>query len=387
MAASAASVSEFLPASERFRDFRRILMTVDNDGEGWRYALTLGAALAAGGHEIVLATFGSVPSRQQRREAAAIAGVALRSCGHRLAAPEHCWNDLHAAGKWLLDLAAETQPDVVHLNHFGHAALPWQCPVVVSAHSCAHVWWQAVHHMPPPSSWRGHGDAVAADLKAADAVVVPTQAMLRSLRQHYGVLGATRVIADGCAAVDHPVQVKDHYILSAGALQDPARNMDALAVAAKRLSWSVCIADQGQAAAAVPDRFTGLRLLGPLNGAQLQRWIAHASIYAQPSRCEPYGLGIMEAAAAGCALVLGDVACLRELWDGAALFVDPDDADELAHALTGLIDDPLRRANFGVRARLRARRYTSAAMAEGYAALYAELSWRHPQRAAYAQLM
>ena len=125
----------------------------------------------------------------------------------------------------------------------------------------------------------------------------------------------------------------------------------------------------------------------PLNGAQLQRWIAHASIYAQPSRCEPYGLGIMEAAAAGCALVLGDVACLRELWDGAALFVDPDDADELAHALTGLIDDPLRRANFGVRARLRARRYTSAAMAEGYAALYAELSWRHPQRAAHAQLM
>ena len=34
-----------------------------------------------------------------------------------------------------------------------------------------------------------------------------------------------------------------------------------------------------------------------------------------PARYEPFGLSILEAALSGCALVLGDLPSLRELWD------------------------------------------------------------------------
>ena len=44
-----------------------------------------------------------------------------------------------------------------------------------------------------------------------------------------------------------------------------------------------------------------------------------AAIFARPARYEPFGLAILEAAQAGCALVLGDIPSLRELWADAAL--------------------------------------------------------------------
>ena len=49
------------------------------------------------------------------------------------------------------------------------------------------------------------------------------------------------------------------------------------------------------------------------------------------------------AAAAGCALVLGDISSLRETWDGAALFVDPDDPPSLNAAIHALIANPGQR--------------------------------------------
>ena len=58
---------------------------------------------------------------------------------------------------------------------------------------------------------------------------------------------------------------------------------------------------------------------------ELVRSYGDASIFALPARYEPFGLSILEAALSGCALVLGDLPSLRELWTGAAMFVPPDD--------------------------------------------------------------
>ena len=62
---------------------------------------------------------------------------------------------------------------------------------------------------------------------------------------------------------------------------------------------------------------------------RLADWFGRASIYALPARYEPFSLSALEVAMAGCTLVLGDIPSLRETWDGAAAFVDPDDYDEL----------------------------------------------------------
>jgi glycosyltransferase involved in cell wall biosynthesis len=71
--------------------------------------------------------------------------------------------------------------------------------------------------------------------------------------------------------------------------------------------------------------------------------LARASIYVHPARYEPFGLAILDAALAGCALVLGDIPSLRELWHDAAIFVPTEDAARLSRELTALIENGDRR--------------------------------------------
>jgi glycosyltransferase involved in cell wall biosynthesis len=108
--------------------------------------------------------------------------------------------------------------------------------------------------------------------------------------------------------------------------------------------------------------------------------MSHAAIYALPARYEPFGLSVLEAALSGCALVLGDIPSLRELWGDAALFVDPDDHDTLATTITWLTEDaPMRRA-LSARARHVALRFTPARMATGYLEVYERAASAHALR-------
>jgi glycogen synthase len=106
--------------------------------------------------------------------------------------------------------------------------------------------------------------------------------------------------------------------------------------------------------------------------------MAEAAIFAAPARYEPFGLAPLEAAQAGCALVLGDIPSLREVWGDDALFVGADEDDALGAALRLLIDDEPLRREFASRARKRARRYRPETMAAAYAAVYERLAARRP---------
>lgn len=81
----------------------------------------------------------------------------------------------------------------------------------------------------------------------------------------------------------------------------------------------------------------------------------------------------LEAAQAGCALVLGDIDSLHEIRGDAALYVAPDDHDELAAMLRRLIADPVLRAQYVARARKRAARYAPETMVGEYRRAYREL--------------
>ena len=71
--------------------------------------------------------------------------------------------------------------------------------------------------------------------------------------------------------------------------------------------------------------------------------------------------------------MLGDIPSLRENWDGAALFVPPDDAGAWRTTLSCLIACDSRRDALGAAARRRALAFTRERMAARYAALYCEL--------------
>jgi glycosyltransferase involved in cell wall biosynthesis len=196
--------------------------------------------------------------------------------------------------------------------------------------------------------------------------------MLAALQTEYGPFRAGDVVANGRRPSIVALR-KDTFIFSAGRLWDRAKNISTLAQVAPHLPWPVYVAGENRNPEGETIDHPHVRQLGHLSRNQLLYWFGHASIYALPARYEPFGLSALEAGLAGCALVLGDIPSLREIWDGAAMFVPPNDAEALKQALVKLIVDRDLRTELGRTARRTAERYTPAKMAEGYLRAYAKL--------------
>ena len=116
-----------------------------------------------------------------------------------------------------------------------------------------------------------------------------------------------------------------------------------------------------------------LRALGQLEGNELPALLGLRPVFVSAATFEPFGLAALEAAAAGCALVLSNIPTFRELWDGVAIFVDPTDAEGFADAIAAIVGDQGRRSELGEAAAQRASRFTPAATARGMAAIYQSL--------------
>lgn len=324
-------------------------MTADTVGGVWTYARELGRELEAYDVDVQIATMGPPPRETED-------GVHVSS--FRLEWEDDPWDDVDRAGAWLLELEDELEPDVVHLNGFAHGSLPWRAPVVVAAHSDVVSWWWAVHGAPPPERFDAYRSAVEAGLRAADLVVAPTHAVLADLERHYRFGGRRTVIPNG--RTPGGAGAKEPFVLGLGRFWDEAKNVAALGRVREQCPWPIVLAGDGTA-------------LGKVDPAPL---LARAAVFASPARYEPFGLAILEAALAGCALVLGDIASLREVWRDAALFVPPDDDDAIAAGLRLVTRDPELRRELAERARRRAARYTPHAMARGYVEAYERLPSR-----------
>jgi glycogen synthase len=355
---------------------RRLLMTTDTVGGVWDYSLELAAGLARSGASIILATMGPPAGPGQRAQAAAIPGLTLVEGNYRLEWMPDSDLDVARAGKWLLGLEKRFAPDLVHLNGYAHAVLPWRAPCLVVAHSCVLSWWRAVKGEAEPREWQPYAKRVAAGLQAADAVVAPTGAMLDILQEIYGGLSCTKTIWNGRHPERYGPAVKEDFVFGAGRLWDEAKDLAALQELAPALSWPVLLAGSWQRPEGGGRPPAGAHCLGLLSADEMAGWLSRAAVYALPARYEPFGLSVLEAALSGCALVLGDIPTLRELWQGAALFVPPGDRERLRAELAKVIAAPELRVHLGLAARERARRYSSGRMTAAYLELYGELCSR-----------
>ena len=326
-------------------------MTADTVGGVWTYCVELAHALDA---EVHLATMGRRMSDAQRAEAAVFA------CVHESDFPLEWqpdpWQGVDAAGSWLLSLERELQPEVVHLNGYVHAALPWGAPTVVVAHSDVVSWFRAVQGVDAPPEWDVYRQRVGQGLRAAHRVVAPTAAVAADLAVAYGFSDA--VVVPNCRRPDVVAPgEKEAFVLAAGRAWDAAKGVDALCRVAPSLPAPVVVAGEGAA--------PGVDARGLLPFAELAALMSRAAVFAAPARYEPFGLGILEAGLAGCAMVLGDIPSLREVWGEAASYVRDDDA--LVAAVTAALSDASR----GQAARERALTYTPERTARGYQKAYA----------------
>jgi glycogen synthase len=363
-------------------------MTTDTIGGVWTYAMELCRALCTFEIRILLATMGAPLNLAQRAEVNCLTHVDVAESTFKLEWMQDPWGEVDAAGQWLLDLERQFRPDIIHLNGFAHGTLPFLVPRLIVAHSCVLSWWRAVKGTAAPPEWDEYARRVRLGLQSAALVVAPTAAMLAALQQEYGPLAHARVIPNGRDPLLFPPGRKEPFIAGAGRLWDEAKNLAALADAAPFLPWPVFVAGDltnphgGKGVA--PPR---VHLTGLLSQSQIAALYNRAAIFASPARYEPFGLAVLEAGLAGCALVLGDIASLRELWEGAAVFVPACDSAALRRGLLDLIEDPERRMGLAGAARKQALHLHPGAMSSSYLRAYRSLLERQPAKAGSASRM
>lgn len=348
-------------------------MTADCVGGVWNFCLELAAAVAPRGIKVIMATMGPLPSEAQRAEAARIPDVELLESDFKLEWMDAPWASVDAASLWLLQIAARFQPDIIHLNGYSHAVLPWRRPVVVVAHSCVRSWWTAVKTEPVPDRFDEYTRRVSAGLQAATLVVAPTAAMLNAIDEHYRLAVPTAVIPNSRAASQYSPATKQEFILTAGRLWDEAKGIPLLDEIAPALTWPVYAGGEHRGPSGSPCPVRNLEILGQLSSRQLSEYLSRAAIYAAPALYEPFGLTVLEAALSGCALVLSDIPSFRENWTGAALLIARNNRDLWSKTLQSLIEDPELRLRLGERARKRAALFNPGEMGQRYFSAYCEV--------------
>ena len=390
----------------------RVLITADAVGGVWSYALDLARGLANQGVESILALTGPAPSDDQRSVAASVPSLTLIETGLPLDWLVETPAEVAQAGAAIARLASKHRVDLVHLNTPALAAgtapnpnpspegeglkvdrplgspspsgegLGWgnvtpsntafaDTPLVVAAHSCVASWWEAAAAGPLPPAFRWRTELHAAGLRAADRTIAPTAAFAAVAHRLYGVHPS--VVHNGRDPFAHrPAPMHDSAI-TVGRLWDKGKNVRTLDAAAARLSVPLIAAGSTEGPNGDSIEPEHLHPLGHLSDDALGQRLAARPVFVSSALYEPFGLAVLEAAAAGCALVLSDIPTFRELWDGCATFVDPHDASGFAAAIDALIGDEARRVAAGEAARARARRYTPAATAAETYAIYRSL--------------
>lgn len=337
-----------------------VLMTADTVGGVWTYAVELTRALP--GVQFTLATMGRRASGAQRAELAS--NTTLVESEYQLEWQDAPWDDVARAGDWLLELEARVAPDLVHLNGYSHGACRFRAPKLVVGHSCVISWWRAVKNEDAPRAWDPYREHVQRGLAGADLVAAPSAWMLAALDEHYSFRAPRKLLYNGrrfAPATGHGHRAS---VFAAGRLWDEAKNLRAVVDAAPRIDWPVRIAGDGGTHA------ENVTHLGRLEQHEMARAYGESAIYLFPALYEPFGLSVLEAALSGCALILGDIPSLREIWRDAAVFVPPRDPETIARVTNEVIANDRFRHELSHRARQRAGEYTVERMAERYRATY-----------------
>jgi glycosyltransferase involved in cell wall biosynthesis len=193
--------------------------------------------------------------------------------------------------------------------------------------------------------------------------------MLRFLEDDVGPLARAAVIPNARNPAQFRPGVKEPMVFAAGRLWDPGKGLDLLERIAPQVDWPIHLAGPGNDDDERPGVAT-VHYLGEVAPTAVADHMGRASIFIHPCWYEPFGLAVLEAGLAGCALVLSDIASLREIWGEAAIYVPAGNERGFTDAIRRLTRDPTLRQRLAQAARQRALCYSPRRMLDGYLALY-----------------
>ncbi len=353
----------------------RVLITADAVGGVWQYAVDLSRALLDRQIEPIIAVLGPSPSADQMAWAAG-----LRVIDTQLPLDWLCSDaaPVLAAGDAIAQLAEHEGADCVQLNMptLG-ARAQFRMPVVAMTHGCVSTWWEAAHRAPLAADYHWHRELMSGALRSADVVVAPTAAYGAVIARHYDLPAPPLTVQNGRLSQQiEPAAAMHDHVFTAGRLWDRVKNIAVLDRVAARLSIPFFAAGTTEGPHGETIKVDALHLLGTLGSAQIADRLSKRPIFASAASFEPFGLAVLEAASAGCALVLSDIPTFRELWDGVATFVPFHDDAAFARAINEIIGDEGRRVALGNAARERATLYTPAIAAGQMVSIYRTLAAR-----------
>ena len=356
---------------------RRLLITTDAVGGVWQYAMNWRGARTASGHETILALLGPPPSDAQRRAVDGIQnGVTLVDTGlaARLAGAR-CGGGA-AAGLAIARLASDWRVDVVQLNQPALAAgVASRCRSSSSRIAASRTWWErCAGTSSSPAEFAGRRRSSIAGWCRRLRSCAPSRAFASALGH------AMAAVPAGCRSQRPHAARRDHRRAARFRLhRRPAvgrRQEHRDARIARRHDSDSRSRQPGRSRARMAQR-VALAHLHPLGWSTNGCW-PNTSRRVRSSSRRP----VTSRSAWRCwrrrwraaRSSSSDIPTFRELWDGAAMFVDPGDAtgfaDDSGDALSAMCRSRLMHGDL---ARRRAARFTPRRMADGMDRLYARL--------------
>lgn len=263
--------------------------------------------------------------------------------------------------QWVLARAVlRARPDVVFVPyHLSTPVLPSRVPVVSVVHDC--VFERAAAHGGPAFS-PAYRAATRLAIRSAAALAAPSEATRDDLRRFYGIeLPPECVLPHGVGAQffalpgrsrPRPPGLPERYILHVGARR-PHKNQAVLVEALTMLQArhpGVGLVLVGQPDPRFPDEVGRLvttlglsdlvRRPADVDDTTLLDLYANAAAFAYPSLVEGFGMPVLEAMAAGLAVVASDAEAVREVAGGGALIVPARQPGAWAQALGQVLTEP-----------------------------------------------
>ncbi|HLX42816.1 MAG TPA: glycosyltransferase family 1 protein [Bryobacteraceae bacterium] len=161
-----------------------------------------------------------------------------------------------------------------------------------------------------------------------------------------------------------PTRRKKPYALYVGTIE-PRKNLDALLDAWRQLNaevretYELVIAGpRGWGSETTFARIgSEATYLGYVPEADLPGLVAGASVFVYPSLYEGFGFPVVQAMAAGVAVLTSNTSCLPEVTGDGALLVDPGSVSEISEGLARLLESDSLRAKIGSRGREKAKQF------------------------------
>jgi glycosyltransferase involved in cell wall biosynthesis len=217
---------------------------------------------------------------------------------------------------------------------------------------------------------------IGASVRRAAEIVCISQATRHALLARVpSVAARTRVALLGISAPPSDLDAATRltlpasgFVLAVGTLE-PRKNLPRLVAAYAALAPEVQAAHPlvvvGGSGWRTGETLTALRslgdrceLLGHVPDAELVELYRRCAVFCYPSLQEGFGLPVLEAMAAGAAVVTSNASSLPEVGGDAVVYVDPLSVAAITSALGGLLADPDERARIGAHARTRAQRFS-----------------------------